>query len=419
MSCCTIEKKEESSKNIATLKKLFDEVVLEDLKEYRLLTLRDKCNRENYDYVVYLSVKVSYAVNSGNYNYRSDEEMLNGILKQLVHWADMLKEDEKPKQLSLFGEEELELESEPDSPQGGDDNNWAKYFRDCENVRKRNLKKQYSFFELCDLNHSWYCYNDNTFAKFLPQTDKEMIEYIRENINDGFRESADSNIRNTTLSDIELYERVRCSLRLDLLPYKSHSYVSVDDSFSAIKFENEIRHRYDFNYLEMSGSWNYNELPKYNLYRPDFIQLMREHFNCKFRENFSDDEVLDKNIVRLFEYILDKEEKSLQDYVDESANAKELKKKLKAFEGSTTMSCTGISVDGFRSNFDFGKKLSIKITQDVDKREKTGRSTEGFRADYRDDLLVIWDIKSDEIYQRAFKLLKKVVVEKTLFDFAA
>ncbi len=416
MSCCNTEKESLSNKYLATLKKHFDDVILEDLEQYRLLTLRDVCSKQNYDYVVYLSVKVSYGVNNGYYHARSDDEMLDGILKPIVDWVLLLKEDSKPKQLSLFGDDD-ELEQEPLSPSDGGDEGWDKHFRDCMGVRKRNLAKEHSFFELCDLDNSWYCYSDNAFAKFLPQNEDEMIEHIRDNINEAFNTDSDKYLRDSKLSDIELFEKVRCSLRLGILPYERHTKFSIDDSYSLHTYHQYETCRFDFNYLKMSGSWNYNELPVYNLYRDDFLQMMRKHFNCEFVGPVSDDEVLKINIKGIFNYILRDSKISMKEMIDSSCNVKEFKKTLINYNGNTTFNSSGISIDGFRSDFEFGKKLSLKVTQDVEKRERIGRGIDGFRADYRDNILVIWELNGDEIYQKAFELFKEV--ESTLFDFAA
>ena len=60
MSCCTIKEDIKTSKHLIDLRKEFDEVLIEKKEEYQLVTLRDRANKNNYDWIVWLQFKVEY-----------------------------------------------------------------------------------------------------------------------------------------------------------------------------------------------------------------------------------------------------------------------------------------------------------------------------------------------------------------------
>lgn len=170
-SSCSSKPKKLSLESLNGLKKHFDEVVLERTEPCNVLTLRDKANKANYDWIIWLQVKIPFKEhNSCSIN--TDEEYVEGVCKDILTWVDLLKNFEKksePKQLSLFGEElgEDELEVEPESPSDSSDRAWSKHWKERERVRISNLKKKYSFFELVNLTSKWYVYHE-PYVGYMP-----------------------------------------------------------------------------------------------------------------------------------------------------------------------------------------------------------------------------------------------------------
>ena len=81
----------------------------------------------------------------------------------------------------MFEEDNVdELEKEPPSPTGGEDNSWNSYYRKVEKVRKNNLKKQFTFFQLFNDHAASWLYEDIDWRKFLPTQDE--FETIFKNI---------------------------------------------------------------------------------------------------------------------------------------------------------------------------------------------------------------------------------------------
>lgn len=84
------------------------------------------------------------------------------------------------KQLSLFERDNVdELEKLP-SPNCGEDNSWNSYYKKVEKVRKNNLKKQFTFFQLFNDHSASWLYEDIDWRKFLPT--QEEFETIFKNI---------------------------------------------------------------------------------------------------------------------------------------------------------------------------------------------------------------------------------------------
>lgn len=444
MSCCTVKKQTNSSiKEFDILKSKFDDVVLEDLEKYRLLTLRNKANKSNMDWIVWLQVKVPYGTDKTRHSKRTDEEMLTGLCKSISDWVDILIGFEKSnagKQLSLFGDEsDDELEKEPSSPTYGEEKSWDKYFRECNRVRKNNLMKKYSFFELCDLTNAWYTYHEIDYKHLLPQSDKEMIELVKEAIIKGtssdeghgrfddfwWDDSYDYITRNGALSNIELIDRVKSLIRLHLVPYTREFHVNTDLSYSLWEFEKKTDYRYWFDGRKIIGnSWNDNKnLPSYELYDLEFIDWLRNHFNISYKEVISDDDILRENLECYMWRLIGSENAKVFDFKNKINTFKDWKQ-LKASITSliprgNNGGGSGHSIDGFRGGYSIDGKGNIKITQNYEQRIKLNRSVDGLeRDDYRDSDVLVFNISGDEIYKKAFELFsKKTVIQTSLFDF--
>ena len=181
---CTVKKQEtfSSLKELDTLNKMFDEVILEEKEKYQVLTLRDKANKLNYDYIVWLELKISNDKFNG-YSHTSKQDNLKRCLEKLVLWVEILKNSEsssKPKQLSLFGDNEEVEEQLPPMPTGED--SWDNYNKECKKINIKNIKKKYSFFELFD--PEYFIYKGIDYRKSLPSKE-EIRELYKKAILDG------------------------------------------------------------------------------------------------------------------------------------------------------------------------------------------------------------------------------------------
>jgi hypothetical protein len=451
MSCCTIKKETSSSiKELDILKSKFDEAVLENMEDYRLLTLRDKANKSNYDWIVWLQVKIPYGSQKNTYGAsRSDNDYIQGVCKSISDWVEILKNFEKSdkgKQLSLFWDDsEDELEKEPESP-SGENGNWEKYFRNCNKVRKNNLMKQYSFFELCDLSGAWYSYREpyvvESWKKHLPKSDKEMIELVKDAIVKGTTTDEghgrfddfwwDDEYGYMTcdgaLSNIELINRVKSLIRLYLVPYTSYFHVNTDLSYSTSVFEEQIRYRYWFDGKKInSSSWSSaKDLPSYELYDLEFIDWLRNHFNIPYRDVVSDDYVLKQNLRHFFSSTLwyAKDEYNFEAKINTFKDWKQFKSdifsflKKKDIDGSNGGG-SGYSIDGFRGGYDKSGKGSVIVRQNKELRIALNRIVDESKVnDYGE--VEIFNLSGDDIYKEAFRLFKKETVKQTsLFDFMA
>lgn len=449
MSCCTVKKKDEKNsaiKELDLLEKHFDEVVLEELPDYYLLTLRDKANKANYDYIAWLQLKIAYA--DTNSCSKSSKDKLQGACKDVLDWVEILKNFDKSnegKQLSLFEEEnEVTLEKEPNSPQGGEDRQWGKYFRECNRVRKNNLMKQYSFFELFNHSTAWWSYNDNDYIPFLPKSNTGMIELVKDAIVRGttsekghgrfddfwWDDEYDYICRDGALSDIELLSRVLMEIRLYLVPYKRYFYVYVDDSYSTHNTsdkEGETDYRFWFDGRKINGSsWYKRELPTYDLNDADFILWIREHFDVPYKEVISDEDILKENLDGLFSrvYGYENPEFPYKDEIKKAKNFKEFKSRAKSFAKLGNGGGSGISLDGFNASYDLyssGKNKVLTIEQNIEQRISLNRSIEGLElSDNRDNSVYVYKLNFDEALEKAFELFKIETVKQTsIYDFLA
>lgn len=438
MSCCTIKPKKNSSiKEFDKLKGYFDLVELEDLEKYRLLTLKDKAKRSNYDWIVWLQVKVPYGNTKGRSS-RTNEEYLTGVCKNISDWVDTLVNFEKldsGKQLSLFDDgTDDELEKEPPYPTS--DGGWSKYHKDLEKIRKNNLMKKYSFFELCDLTHAWYTYYDIDRKHLLPQSDKEMIELVKEAIvkgtstDEGHGRFDDTNYmtRDGALSDIELITRVKMLIRLHLVPYTREFHVCTDNSYSSWESEKQTSYRYWFDGKKINGSsWeDTNDFRSYELYDLEFIDWLRNHFNIAHKEVISDEDILKENLNCLFRrvYGFDNPSFDAVNEIKKAKNFKEFKVKALAFASLGNGGGSGYSIDGFDGSYNLfngrkGKVLTIE--QNIDQRISLNRSVEGLEiSDFKDNSVYVYKLNFDEALEKAFEIFKNEVArQSSIFDFLA
>lgn len=167
------------------LKKKFDIVEIDESHDrYNVLTCKDlvKKSSSQIQYIVWLQLKINKRIEIETEKYismKDSKEYIESCIKSINDWSEkLINFENKNQQLSLFGNNEIELEKEPESPRGGEDNSWNSYFRKQEKVRKNNLMKQYSFFELFNDHSSFWLYKDIDFRKSLPLYD-ETINLIK------------------------------------------------------------------------------------------------------------------------------------------------------------------------------------------------------------------------------------------------
>jgi hypothetical protein len=440
-SSCSFKPKKVSLVSLQGLKSHFDQVMLERMEDFNLLTLRDKANKSNYDWIIWLQVKIPF----GDHNtcsIRTDEEYIEGVCKEILTWVDLLKNFEKksePKQLSLFGEElgDDELEIEPESPTSGEDRSWSKYWRERERVRVSNLKKKYSFFELVDFHSSWLVYHEpyvvQSWIRQLPQNNLEMIELVKDaiikgtsgdydNRNDEFWWDDDTNYmkRDGALSDYDLIARVKQLIRLYLVPYTEYFSVSTDLSYSAWDRKEQTSYRFWFDGRKLNGcSWLRNdELPTYDLYDSDFILWLRNHFDIPHKEVISDDDILRENIKGLFGRVF-KDDFDAMKEIELAKDFNQFKARANAHVKLGNDGGSSYSIDGFRARFNlYGGKNGdvITIEQSIQQRLELNRPVEGLKeSNYG---LYVWKLNFAQALEQAYRLFKKETKKQTtLFDF--
>lgn len=434
---------ENQIKGLDDLKKIFDVVEIDENNEkYNLLTCKDLVKRfgSNIDYSVWIQLKISKG-HTKNTNYgtpKDSKSYLEDCLLDLNNWVELLINFDKnnsKQQLSLFEEDNvLELEKEPVSPRGGEDNDWNGYFKKVEKVRKNNLLKQYSFFELFNDHSSSWLYTDIDWRKFIP-SQNEIVTMFKNTIlkykdkpgryEDGWFDDTSKWItRDGALSDFELFERVRFQLRLYLVPYKSFGHVITDLSFNHSYFEESIEYRFYLNNgkLESYGSYDYDktDLPIYDLNNEEFVSWLRKTLDVPTKEIDSDDEVLNNGIEQFLNSFLwyGREEYNWKTRIKNFKDWKSFKndffsfKKMKNIDNNGSSSL--IASDGYRGSLNYDKnKYGITILQDKKLREELNRKI--IPTDYNDDSLVI-ELKGDEVFKKAFELFGSVK-QVSLLDF--
>jgi len=439
--------KKVSLTSLAGLKKHFDDVTLEKTELCNVLTLRDKANRPDYDWVIWLQVKIRFK-DENAYSVRSEEEFIEGVCKNILNWVDLLKSDKSEnKQLLLFDDgSNDELEPEPSSPSDDGEGNWNTYYRDLERVRKNNLKKKYTFFELCDVSNSYYGYDDprvvQSWIDKLPKTNAEMIELVKAAIIKGttseeghgrFKEfwwddPTRYMTRDGALCDYELIARVKQLVRLYLVPYTRYFHVFTDNAYASSEIDPKTDYRFWFDGRNINdSSCSNNDLPKYELHDETFIAWLRDYFKIPYKEVISDDDILRENLKSLFSRAFNKDERSKFDVFDELKKAKnvnEFKAKALAHAKLGNGGGSGYSTDGFSGSYDLykGKKGTVlTITQSIQQRVEIDRNIEGLEIDSWDNERVyVFKLTFVQALEKAYELFgPQKPKQLDLFDFLA
>lgn len=434
---------EQQINGLDDLKKNFDVVEIDESHEkYNLLTCKDIVRRSGT--IINFSVWIQLKINKGhprttNYSVPKDSKTyLEDCLKDLNNWIELLVNFEKKntkKQLSLFEEDNVdELEKEPPSPNCGEDNSWNSYYKKVEKVRKNNLKKQFTFFQLFNDHSASWLYEDIDWRKFLPT--QEEFETIFKNIilkykdNPGryedswFDDQYKWITRDGALSDFELLERVRFQTRLYLVSYKSFSYVSTDLSYSHCEFKESIRHRFYFinGKLESYGAdYDKEDLPQYNLNSKELIAWLRETLNVPFKEIDSDENILEKGITQFLDSYLwyGKDEYDWKTRINKFKDWKSFKNDYLGFMKEKNIDNNGSGSfrghDGFKGTLNFDKnKYGLIVVQKKKLREQINRT---IKPAYYDDESLVFEYRGDEVFKKAFELFGKNIKQLTLLDF--
>jgi len=444
MSCCII--KQNTSSSISELNKLnkyFDEIVLEQKEKYQLLTFRDKANRSNYDYIVWLSIKVSKGYKNGYFS-KSDDEILSSVCKSILEWIDALlkykKEDTlKQSSFDLFGDEQDVLEKLPEPPKEID--KYERYSKECSRINKKNAIEKYSFFELISIDYSTYKGID--YRKSLPNKE-EIRELYKQGILKGkdkpgrydeFWWDYPKNITETDgLSDIELVDRLN-SIRLFLVPYKKHFSAFVDMSYT--DHSSKTRDSYtDYRYyldgargLSTYCAHDYDtlELPLYDdIFNSEFLEWVRNTLKVPHKEVISDEDILKENLKHYFNSLLwhKRDKYCFEEKINSFKDWKQFKTNIVSFCKENALDLngggSGYSLDGFYGSYSLDRKGSITISQDYRARESINRDIDELEIEH--NRYIVFHLSGDEIYKKAFELLSKrsdIVVQKSLFDFMA
>lgn len=445
-TCKAGQPKKVSLVSLAGLKKHFDEVVLERTDVCNVLTLRDKCNKKDLDWIVWLQVKIPF-VHHNSHSGHSDEQYVEGVCKDILTWVDLLKNFDKSqkevKQLSLFDDEsdEMGLEPLPNSPTDSKDGSWSKYFKERERISIANLKKQYTFFELCDLVSQWHCYYEQhikeSWLRQLPKNNTEMIKLVKDAIvkatssEKGYGRFDDFwwddeykyLTRDGALSDIELIARARILIRLYLVPYKEYFHVSTDLSFSSWEMEERTSHRFWFDGKKIHGcGWlRDDELPQYDLYDEDFIVWLRNYFNIPHKEVISDDDILRENIKFIFQRAFRVAEFDPFHEIKVAHSFGQFKAKALSCANFNSGGGSCYSIDGFIGTYSLScgrKGIALYVKQDVEQRLKLGRSIDELpSSQYDNNMVYVYSLTFDQVLEKAYSLFKVTARQTTLFDF--
>lgn len=431
--CCTpnISKKTSSSKELNTLKKMFDEVIISQKEKYQLLTLRDKINQPNYDYAVWLELKIANGYSNG-YSQTSGEELMQRVLEKLVLWVDKLKgfEVTTSKTFNLF--EEDKVESTPKS-------------------KIDLLKDKYSFFEL--FNPSYELYSGIDHRLKLPTKEEIRVLYKKAILQgmekpgryDWFWLDTPNYIAVTDgLSDFELRDRLN-SIRLFLVPYTDYFKCFIDDSLTDHSREDKspkISYRYYLDGtrgLSQSGPHDIETLDfsSYDdIFNAELLEWVRETLNIPILEVISDEGILKKNLEHYFNRLLGygKNKFDFKCRIDDAKDWKKFKAEITSFLKEKSIDAngggTGICLDGFSGGYALDKKGNIKITQLLEDRISLNRDIDSLETyNCNSKKVVVFDISEDEIYKKAFELFKtkevkevkatsKITLKNMMFQFA-
>ena len=423
-----------NKKYIAKLEKLFDKVEVKEFSDYQLLTIKDRSPNSSIDWIVWLSAKINIrTVSQNRYNERSTAKYLEGALKIICDFTPLLtkyKDFNKPQQNSLFEDsEEVVLEEEPPTPTDeGGDKSWGKYYNECEKIRKRNIMKQYEFFDVCDFHKSWFSHLDwlvggkNSLDNKLPKDNKELLRILKENIINITREDREAYGRfdeiwwdnscqyfevGADYSDLELILRVETICRLYLVPYTRYQSVGVDNSFNLHSYDKkETDYHFYFDRGEFSSIWGITIKRDYSLFDQDFIDWLREWFDIGYIEAITDEQAFKDGIAKYYERVTEdfdyitaiKKVTTVEEYI-KLFNAKDVKKDF--------LNDAGFSIDlddgyGGMINLHGGKGDEITFYQRRKAREILDLKIEDDSDNWKVDLLKLNGV--NEIHKKAFEL---------------
>ena len=297
-------------KGFDILAKYFDVVELDQSNtKFDVLTCKDRVKKQNciIEYEVWLSLKIRKSFENMPVSFsHNDIDLIEGCIKRINDWLPCLKKSNEHKQLSLFNNDEPQLEDEPPSPSYGDDSSWNGYFKKLYGVRKRNLMKQYSFIELFDFNAYW-SYRDINYNALAPSKE-ELTEIVKKGIlkyknNPGRHDDVwnDDNCGyingSGPLSDYELFHRVFHCFRFFIMPYKKYKHLHIDDSYSISFWDESIEHRFYFDYGKLNGdTFSSRATLEVNLFNAEFIQWLRDTFNVQKAEYKTDETILEHSL---------------------------------------------------------------------------------------------------------------------------
>jgi hypothetical protein len=413
--------------SLTKLKVFFDCVEVEDLENYRLLTLKDKVSGKGViEYVVWIQVKIALG-GSSQYSNTTVEAFTESVSSKILRWSNKLLNFEKSKLTeSLFAfEEEVEVLEKPVLAEGGDP---YKYFEELKKYNKKLIEK-YDFFEVSDIHRAYGTYYED-YTHLLPQTDKEMIECVKEAIIKAETEDGHNYMeRDGALSDYEIIARIKSLIRLHFLPYQT-SGIMVDDSDTVHIRHSTTSYRYWFDGTKMisAAHWTDEKLPSYELFDYDFIAWLREFFNISPKEMMKDNEVLNQLCVSALEQLLwyGKDEYNLKQRANRFSNFKQFKSDFLSFLKERNIDYKnggsgGPYNDGYTysiTNFDKGKTAIVKLEQKVLARQLSGQDTTCLEVDGRGSYIVA-EISDDEVFKIAFETLsnKTQPRQSTLLDF--
>jgi len=420
MSCCTVKvNKNVNTEYIREIQKYVKNVDICTEDDFSRITLWDKSTPFN---TVWIEVKVRRG-GKEKHSMRSDAEYINGALKELSLWIELLVKPREFQQKSLF-DDGVELLTLPEPPRG--ESGWGGFYKKEKAVKIENIKRQYGFFEVYKDFSTWYHLDNQLWESGLP-TNEELIEIAKSHISGlvGVEEHRDNTgsfpvdwIKDAALSDYELTERMRISMRIYLLPQKSKAHFMIDNGLTLHKIDERISYRYYTNGKSVSGgSWEDTSHLKYNIFTPDFLSWVRDKFNVATAPMLDDQHVLEESIKNFltrsyYDYMEDMKGKSRSEFI---ASAE------KSLISGNCAGGTGYGKDGYRSSNRYSvKKRVIEIRQSRELRLQLGRDVENFKVcDFDEDSLVIHSLDFKDVVGYAYDNFREDFNSKSLFDFAA
>lgn len=429
MSCCTIDKKPSSSTSsyISILEKSFDEVVIKQELLFNTITLQNKVQKKNYDYEVWLHVKV--ALGDTNSCSKNTEEKLEGALALIVDFLDaLLNGQKKNKVLSLFEEEESIELILPESPANAEDGKWSAHYKACDKLRKEFAIKNHNFFDLIGYPGCWWTFPED-YSALLP-SHNETLSLVKARIEDAllseesYAKFDEYNYirREGKLSDIELYSRVMSQIDIPLVSFDKILNMTIDNSYTV--HVNDWTSRKEIFSLRgenvTTGSWNHREIPDYKFFNSDFITWLRNKLDVKVAEVVSDTSMLEEALEKYVDSFLWYESKNYDWKINIQSfdDWREFKKDIVSFVHNKGIrpngGSSGGAIDKFCLDVSLDSKGKVVVYQDSEYRKSLGRDCSKHYASA--DREIVFELKADEIWKKIFELFKNE--ETNLFNFS-